>query len=129
MQNAAPPDDNPPPAPEEAPPPARAGLGVLSLLASISGVMSGGYILAARALPYLGCDLDRQPGGAGEIVALLTGFVVLTVFLVYLSVIVWMLVARLFVPRETIYAIMTSGPTWRFDHWLFNLICPDDKAR
>lgn len=104
--------------------------GQLLLLAAIAVIMGGGFVVAAHVLPPIfGLDLDRKVSGLAGPMAMLLCCWVLAVFLVYLSVIVWMLVARLFLPRETIYAIMTGGPTWRFDHWLFNLICPDDKAR
>lgn len=96
---------------------------------SLTGVMGGGFVLAARVLPpLLGYDMDKKVAGIGDVAVMGVVFCVLTVLLVYLSVIVWLIVARLFVPRETMYAIMVFGPTSRFDHWLFNLLCPDNDS-
>ncbi|MFN7114956.1 MAG: hypothetical protein ACK4PK_11435 [Alphaproteobacteria bacterium] len=118
-----------PPPPEDENPLPRQGAGWASLLLSITVVMGGGFILAARVLPPLvGFDMDKQVAGIGEVAVMGVVFCVLLVFLMYLSVIVWLIVARLFVPRETMYAIMIYGPTSRFDHWLFNLLCPDHDA-
>jgi|GEM_PF-2387614 len=104
--------------------------GQLLLLSSLAVFMGGGFVMAARVVPpLLHVDMDQKVSGLGTVMAILFACCVLAIFLVYVSVAVWMLVARLFLPRATIYAIMTSGPTWRFDHWLFNLICPDDKPR
>lgn len=102
--------------------------GQMMLIASLAIFMGGGFVMAARVLPPIfGLDMDQKVSGLGGPMAMLVACWILAFFLVYLSVIVWMLVARLFLPRETIYAIMTSGPTWRFDHWLFNLICPEEE--
>jgi hypothetical protein len=104
--------------------------GQFTLVLIITIIMGGGLTMAARVLPPLaGLDMGHKVSGPSEAIAILVVACILIVLLTYLSVIVWMLVARLFLPRATIYAIMTSGPTWRFDHWLFNLICPDDKPR
>jgi len=119
-------DETPPPDSGEAP--AGLAAGWVTLLASLVICMGGGFTLAARVLPPLaGFDMDEKISGIGTTIALLAAFCVLTVLLVYLSVVIWIVAARLFVPRETMYAIMTSGPTSRFDHWLFNLLCPQDE--
>lgn len=104
--------------------------GQILLLVSLAFFMGGGFVMAARVVPpLLNVDMDQKVSGLGTVMVILFACCVLGIFLVYLSVTVWMLLARLFLPRDTIYAIMTSGPTWRFDHWLFNFICPDDKPR
>jgi hypothetical protein len=115
--------------PEDENPLPRQGVGWASLLLSLTSVMGGGFILAAQTLPPLfGFDMDKKVGGIGEVFVMGVVFCVVLFLLVYLSVIVWLIVARLFVPRETMYAIMIYGPTSRFDHWLFNLLCPDNDA-
>ena len=71
--------------------------GQLLLLASLAVFMGGGLVMAARVVPpLLHVDMDQKVSGVGTVMAILFACCVLAIFLVYVSVAVWMLVARLF---------------------------------
>lgn len=105
-------------------------LGWTSLTIMMAGFLAGGSILLTHcAETYLNIDLDQKIDHAGMMFLGLLAILLAIIFLVYAAAILWMVVMKPFLPRETVYTIMTTGITTRFDHWLFNRLYPPPGPR
>lgn len=104
----------------------REALAGLSLMIFLGAIMYFGSLLLFRDLPaYLGYDTQRLLSG-WEVLGALVIAILIIVFLVYLSVICWLVFAKLFFTRAEVLRIACYGPTTRFDHWLIDLFFPKD---
>lgn len=108
--------------------PARLLLAWFTFMGILTGTLWLGALLIYRdLLPYLGVDMDAP------VSAVMLFFVVIPLgalavgLLVYIGVIAWLILMRPFLPRATVYTIMTAGPHTAFDRWLLDTIYPPKK--
>lgn len=81
------------------------------------------YILVQYFIPNSPIDLDA-PVRIWQIPIFLVLFSACVVSLVYTASILWLFIAKFVFTRDEAASVAFSGPTTRFDRWLFNRTFP-----
>lgn len=106
----------------------RETLAWFSAAAFLMVFLSYGSIGAYRGFVELtGFDMQR-PVQLWELPLLLAGCLIVLGVLVYLSLVAWLLFAKLFFTRAEVSKVVFYGPTTRLERWLVDVLFPNDES-